>query len=740
MHVTLSFPLGLILGLPTAILLIALATWRQRANFRRPWHAAVLTTLRAVAMLLAVLLIAAPMYVESQEDLPERSGVVVLVDRSESMALTDRGPARLKQALAFLRERLVPALRAEQLRPTAMTFADDVRPTTGEELARLVADGRRSNVGRALLGAVAETDPPPRAIVLVSDGAANESSDNQRAISALIGDRVPVIAIGLGSETGPRTLAVQTIEAPGKVPPKQSFQLSATLESGGAGDLPAFDVILLRDDQFVDKRTVPAGTAGRTWLETFSLSHDEEGIYRYTVRVAAPESADLRVLASDASATVRVTDEKSLRVLFVQGALTWDYKFIRMALLGDPAIRLTGLSRTSNSSFFYQNVEDSDELKNGFPTKVEQLAPFSVVVLANIRHNDLTTPQQETLAKFCNEYGGGVLMIGGPETFDASWRDSRLEELLAVRFAPLGGTPPESPFTLRVTPEALANPVFRVSDVEAAEASWSRLPPFTNYARVDSVKKGAEIWAVHPQDRTADGPRVLMASQRFGSGRSAVIGVQNFWRWRLARDSDPKAFDRFWQQLLRHLAEGGREQLSIVLSDQTLEPHAEIRFAVQRQAAATDPSGETRSYVVRVTDDQRREIARQAVDLVPGRAADVAFRSGEPGGYSIEVLDARETVLASRSVEIRDANLEWRRPARDMGQLEQWAAVSHGAAVKIEECDDVRRLVHDTIARADEAVRTMPRQEPAGMNGWTMIVLLGCLASEWMLRKRWGLT
>ena len=97
------------------------------------------------------------------------------------------------------------------------------------------------------------------------------------------------------------------------------------------------------------------------------------------VRLAAPEDRDVRVLDADDSTTVRVSDEKDLRVLFVQGALTWDYKFIRIALTADPAIRLTGLSRTSTSSVFYQNVEDSDELKDGFPTKIEQLAPFSVM-------------------------------------------------------------------------------------------------------------------------------------------------------------------------------------------------------------------------------------------------------------------------------------------------------------------------------------------------------------------------
>jgi hypothetical protein len=30
-------------------------------------------------------------------------------------------------------------------------------------------------------------------------------------------------------------------------------------------------------------------------------------------------------------------------------------------------------------------------------------------------------------------------------------------------------------------------------------------------------------------------------------------------------------------------------------------------------------------------------------------------------------------------------------------------------------------------------------RQPAGMNGWTMAMLLGSLGAEWVLRKRWGL-
>ena len=91
-----------------------------------------------------------------------------------------------------------------------------------------------------------------------------------------------------------------------------------------------------------------------------------------------------------------------------------------MALHNDQTIKLTGLTRTSKQAIFRQNVETAGELLNGFPNTLEELASFRVVVLSNLRPADLSAAQQDILARFCSELGGGILMIGGPGTFDSS--------------------------------------------------------------------------------------------------------------------------------------------------------------------------------------------------------------------------------------------------------------------------------------------------------------------------------
>lgn len=734
-----AFPLALWLGIPCLLAVLALSLWRRSDRYTPKLRRAVLTSLRGGAMLLAIFLIARPMLVESQEELPPRKRVVVLLDRSESMGLEEHGQTRFQQALTFARKQLMPALQTAGLQGTAVLFAEEGMVADGPSLANAQPTGLRTNLGRAILRGLTTSETPPLAVVALTDGAANDDSENRRAMAALIESRVPFIGIGMGSETGPRTLDVQQVTAPPVAPRQQQFSISANLESGGTGDLPGLELLLMRNGQLLQRREIAAGTAGRVWQESFEVTESEEGIYQYTVQTILPPDSPVRIVNDSREVNVRITGEKELRVLYVQGALTWDYKFIRLALASDPAIKLTGLSRTSTASVFYQNVEDAAELKQGFPTRLEDLAVYAVVVLSTIRPQDLTPHQQEILGRYCGEFGGGVLMIGGPETFDHTWRESRLEQLLAVRFNPLPQAAAEQPFQLTLTPEALENPVFQISDNMDPRSAWARVPPFTNFAVVDQIKPGAEVWGTHSHQHGPQGPRVLMACQRFGSGRSAVLGIQNFWRWRLAKDSDPHQYDRFWQQLLRYLSEGSREQVAVRLPDQSLMPPTDVRLLIERQPDPRRPDDSPRPFTLQVTNAAQKLVTRQQIELGPARPVEVSFRGVEAGSYSVVVMDAQDVPIANRSIELHSTNLELQRAPRDMERLRQWATISQGSALPAENCGDVAKLLADLIQQATVVRRQSPRHEPIGINGWILTLLASCLSGEWLLRKRWGL-
>jgi hypothetical protein len=718
-------------------LALAFSAWRQRRRSLPPRHVWALTALRSFVLLILVLLAARPVWIARQPPASAARGVALLIDRSESMSLQEQDISRYDQAIEFLRSRLLPALKSSRLPVQALAFDHGAEPVDGDKLVSTAPKGKRTNLAGAIAQALEASAEPPLAVIALTDGIANESTDNLRALTALADTRVPFIGLGFGSDQGVRTLSLHEVEAPPSVPTKTAFNIVAQLEMMNTEEMPPFDVLLFRDGQVAQRKSLTPGRGSRSWLENFVVTEEQEGRHVYTVQVLPPTLPNLQCVNLIANTSVRISYEKELRVLYIQGALTWDYKFISLALRQDETIKLTGLTRTSKQSVFRQNVENAAELVHGFPTSLDEMAPFRVAVLSNLRPADLTPAQQEVLARFCGELGGGVLMIGGPATFDGSWQNSRLEQLLPVVFARTTGVQGlDRPFRMQLTDEALQHPVFQLADDRPARSVWAQLPTFTQYGRVDAAKPGAQIWALHQMDEGPRGRRILMASQRYGAGLSAVLCVQNFWRWRLAKDCEPQLFDRFWRQLFRYLSEAGRQDVSIHLADQELHPQMDVQIVLEKQPNPRNAGDTARRFIVTVQDSQKNSLHEETVELEPLRPVDFKFHAEKPDLYSVTVSDLNKVPIASRAIEIRDVNVEFQNTARNMETLRQWASVSDGLAMKVEDCRDVPDLVAQIKSKIEEVRQGKRIYQPVGVNAWTLTLVVGCLAAEWLLRKR----
>lgn len=703
-----------------------------------------LNLLRAISLVTIAFLLARPMNMDSQDEASEKT-IALLMDRSESMSLKDDGEkTRYADAVGFARSTILPVFQKAGYRIHPMLFDANAENTDGPGIVNATAEGKSTDLGSAISSALTATAHKPAAIVALTDGASNVPQSNRAAVSALLAAKIPFAGIGFGTARGVQTLRLRELDAPKLTPPKSKFRVSARIEAVVDQAVPPFDLILLRDGKFHDRRRIEGLAGSRYWSESFEINEPDQGTFSYQIQLKLAENPALIVINDSASATVRVTQEQELRVLYMQGALSWDYKFIGRALRNDPAIHITGLSRTSERSVFRQNVEAPGELVNGFPADLKELANFRVVVLANLKPALLTPQQQETIARFCSELGGGVLMIGGRGTFDASWRGSKLEQLLPVKFDDDRGVHGlDNPFQLRLTTEALADPVFEIDHPTKTRDAWQKLPPFDDYGRAASAKPGATIWAVHSADTGPDGkPRILMASQSYGSGMVAVLTVQNFWKWRLAKECDQAQFDRFWQQFIRRLAESGRSPIRIDVLDQELAPGREIALSIEKMPDAKKNDATTDRIQFRVQDSSGAQVLAKTLALQPGQSQRVTFFPAQAGTYKLEAVDAvSNTQLATRSLEILAPNLEMQRTSRDMETLKQWAMFSSGSAWTIESARaDPDNFAKTVLAQIESSRVARQQRTPIGINGITFALVLLPLCAGWVLRKRWMLT
>jgi hypothetical protein len=147
----------------------------------------------------------------------------------------------------------------------------------------------------------------------------------------------------------------------------------------------------------------------------------------------------------------------------------------------------------------------------------------------------------------------------------------------------------------------------------------------------------------------------------------------------------------------------------------------------------------SRKFYVRAEDGQKNLLREETVELEPLHPMDFKFRAEKADVYTVTVSDAAKVPIATRSVEVRDVNVEFQSTARNMETLQQWASVSDGLAVKVEDCRDAADLVTQIKAKIDQVRHGKPIRRPIGVNGWVMVLVVGCLGGEWLLRKRWRL-
>jgi hypothetical protein len=179
--------------------------------------------------------------------------------------------------------------------------------------------------------------------------------------------------------------------------------------------------------------------------------------------------------------------------------------------------------------------------------------------------------------------------------------------------------------------------------------------------------------------------------------------------------------------------------VAIRLADQNLQPQTDIHLSLEKQPNPKNATESNHKFVVRVEDDQKKQVMEQALELPPGRAVNASFHAEKAGIYTVTVKDMAKQAVASRTIEIRDINVEFQNTGRDMETLRQWASLTDGLAFKVEECDDASGMIEQIRNKVEQIRQGKPMRKPVGVNGWMMALVLGCLGTEWVLRKKWGL-
>ena len=720
------------------LLLIGVAFLRSDA----PVHIkSVSLGLRSAVALLLVFPLFEPQLIVP-EVVPDENFVAVIVDVSDSMLLPDgpQGQIRLEQAKQLLygpESGILPSID-DIFKVRLYSFASSVTrvdsiyqavPAHKTDLAAALDRVRVDFRGLPLTG-----------IVLLTDGNTTNRLESLNHADILRDQGIGLHVLGIGSATFSTERELLEVIAHKGLGEQAGTELEVKIRSFSPEPDPARIIVYDGDVEVFSEPVRLKGDGLVDQLEFF-FEPPSDGAREYRITL---EAATNELNTRNNSLPLLVdTRTDTLRVLYFEGHLRQEYKFIKRALESDQVIDFAAITRTGTGKYYRQGIRSPDELVGGFPTETDVLYDFDAIILGDVEASVFSLRQLQLIESFVRVRGGGFVMLGGRNAFaEGDYAGTPIADILPVRLdftrtqvLPMRfeGEDDDRGYVFEPTSEGLEQPFMKLSpDPSTNRVLWHGMPHLTSINLLGGVKPGAQVLAVKPEDRHGSG-EILFAVQRYGKGRTAALATSSTWRWQMLLEAEDERHERFWKQFIRWLAAsaparvdletsssrlslGERHQLDVRIYDETYFPLSgvELRATVQ----SPDKSVKTLLIQESLSEDGRFQ---------------VHFTPKDEGVYEVMVEAVVENELLGqdqRSYLVRHQPLEYYDATLKQDFLEQMATVYYTPA-------DVSDVPMNLQSR-----RTSTSVYRAAYL-WDMPILfilsVLLLCGEWLYRRRQGL-
>ncbi|MBM4010399.1 MAG: hypothetical protein FJ286_03320 [Planctomycetes bacterium] len=731
--------------------LVAFPPDRSRLS---PAGRAILTALRFAAFLAVVTCMLRPAIVATSKARQEGT-VVVLVDGSRSMTVTDGAAGRSRwDEMVLALDAARPAARrltgSGGFELAVRRFDRDSRAVAaaGDDPFPFAAwqDGLTADetaIGAAIEDALeAAAGRELAALIVLSDGGhhayAPRDAAPQSAARRAADAAVPLWSITFGRPLGEgegRDAAVTSlaVEQTGYV--GNLLEVAARIRLEGLAGREVVVSLLAEDDSGT------MGEVARTVLRPGVEMVEEAVRLDWTPATTGERKLTLRVepqdgeavLANNELSTFVAVIDGGLKVLYLEGVLRVEQRFLRRVLAASPDIQVD-----------FDWIDAT--LRDRWPVDISRRlgAKHDVYLLgdldsAAIRPQDLAT----MLGRI--EAGAGLGMLGGFHAFEAGgWGSTPLGPALPFEEDRLARQRFEEPIRkglhidgrLKLVPDPQFSGV-SILRLEAADAdtrtAWAAMPSLEGANRLGRLRPSTKTLA------TTDGGATLLVAREYGEGRVLAFAADSTWRWAMQGAGDQHR--RFWRQLVLWLARrdaAEADMLWVKLAQRRIAPGTPLPFdtALTKPDGEADPAASFEALVVDPRGNQRPvRVARQR-DAFSGTIEGCA----EPGDWRLVVRaqrpgDAEPQERVARFTVFRQ-DLEMANPRSNPRLMASIAEVTDGGVRPPEDL----AAIFDEIAARPPTFESQERWSLALWDTWPMLLIMAaCLTAEWFLRKRWGL-
>jgi hypothetical protein len=715
---------------------------------------AVLVALRLGAFLALVGCMLRPTFVSTKKA-RQPATLVVLADASESMSVADGPDGRTRwdemvEALAAARPAAQALVGEGTVSIARWRFDRDCRPVAAGDPDPLALgprgeepSGEETAIGAALDDAVrAAAGRNIAGIVVLSDGAQHAYPPRDvppQTVARKLGEAgVPLWSVTFGQQRGAgqaRDAALVNLAVGETVYVKNSLEVSARVRLEGLGDREAVVKLLTEDDkggmEEAARTTVRGGPQSAEVPVRLEWTPKSLGEKKLSV-VVEPQEGEVVTTNNELSTFVDVIDG-GLRVLYLEGALRVEQRFLRRVLAASPDMQVD-----------FQWIDAAK--RANWPVDISRAlaADHNVILIGDLDSSALRPADLAALAGRVRA-GAGLGMLGGFHAFEAGgWATSPLGPALPFQSDRLArqpfGEPVRESLHLRGPLQMMPDQRFGGVSIlrlgatdQDSRTAWQALPPLDGANDLGRLDPTAKPLAVTPDGRP------LLVAREFGAGRVLAFAADSTWRWVMQGAGEQHR--RFWRQMVLWLAKqdgAEKDALWVRPAQRRLSPGGTLQFDVgltqpdgaavadaSFQAAVVAPSGGTRP--VRVA--RRGETSAGSIgEFTEAGDWKLVVKAVKPGVEQPFERTTRFTVYRQ--------DLELANPRANPLLMRQLAEATPGGVRSPEEIAGIL----DEIRTRPAAYETLEQWSYAPWDKWPMFLLMaGFLCGEWFARKRFGL-
>ena len=506
-----------------------------------------LILLRVSTFALLAALLLNPVKLFESSGLKHKADVFYLIDSSQSMSVGDDG-SRWTRSLQMIRDSQkngneplanISLFRFGQrlaaVEPQVWQKAsEDFKPTDSDTQLAAALRQLTSRFGRT----------PPGAVVVFSDGRARDAADVDKLAMHFAKMKVPIHVVPVGEAGKGGDLAIVGVVSPPKVRKNSQVEVRVFLRSYGYDEKRCELVVSSFDRAGVRRKLNSMPITVRSGIQSFTTSYQSGEIGQKIEVAVSPLPGEMSVENNRYDFQVAV-DRTKVRILYVEGGPQLSFSFnltaqgspqvargphtdLQNALTADPDIECVVLAAQPGSRKLQRLADgQGNSFNRGFPETVAELAAFDAIILSNVARRAFTDDQLDWIEQWIEKRGGGLCMIGGPNSFaGGGWKDDVVGRMLPVELGEVASEwNPISGIKIVPTSTSLLHPIWHMVDSESANRDiLKRLPELTGIHKPHRLKTETNAVVIATSDEGGTKvPAITIGA--YGKGRTMAMST-----------------------------------------------------------------------------------------------------------------------------------------------------------------------------------------------------------------------